>query len=89
MDITPRDPRPTTPDTVPPPSPKVQEALDARDALARALSHAGIELPAMDIRTPWVDVREGEPRYALVQLGVCSAPVAHALADVIRLGAVR
>ncbi|MEU6118079.1 hypothetical protein ABZ840_26470 [Streptomyces sp. NPDC047117] len=64
---------------------KVREALEARDALAAALRQAGIQLPAMDIRTPWA----GEARYALVQLGVCSAPVALALADVIRNGAAR
>jgi hypothetical protein len=66
--------------------PKVQEALDARDALASALSRAGIQLPAMDIRTPWVDDREDDARYALVHLGVCSAPVALMLADVILKG---
>lgn len=43
----------------------------------------------MDIRTPWVDDREGEARYALVHLGVCSAPVAHALATVIMNGIAR
>lgn len=75
--------------TSPPPSAKVQEALDARDALAAALTKAGIQLPAMDIRTPWLDVREDEPPYALVQLGVCAAPVAHALAEVITKGAAR
>ncbi|MGA5554613.1 hypothetical protein [Streptomyces lavendulocolor] len=66
--------------------PKVQEALDARDALAAALTQAGIQLPAMDIRTPWLDDREAEASYALVNLGVCSAPVAHALATVIMNG---
>ncbi|MFF4750431.1 hypothetical protein ACWD5R_38825 [Streptomyces sp. NPDC002514] len=66
--------------------PKVQEALDARDTLASALSRAGIQLPAMDIRTPWADDREGEARYALVHLGVCSAPVALMIADVILRG---
>ncbi|MEU2577752.1 hypothetical protein ACIP3B_33995 [Streptomyces anulatus] len=96
---------------------KVQEALDARDALATALSRAGIQLPAMDVRTPWADAvgedgtpspygddggsgsgenasdhtqsaaeRSGEIRYALVHLGVCSAPVAHALATAITNG---
>ncbi|MFK0118978.1 hypothetical protein [Streptomyces sp. NPDC090994] len=65
---------------------KIQEAVDARDALAAALSRAGLQLPAMDIRTPWADDREGEARYALVHLGVCSAPVAHLLADVILKG---
>ncbi|MER6528323.1 hypothetical protein [Streptomyces sp. NPDC001508] len=66
--------------------PKIQEALDARDALAAALSRAGIQLPAMDVRTPWADEREGEARYALVHLGVCSAPVALMIADVILRG---
>lgn len=65
---------------------KVQEALDARDALAAALTRAGIQLPAMDIRTLWLDGREAEAPYALVNLGVCSAPVAHALAAVIMNG---
>ncbi|MFE1403475.1 hypothetical protein ACFW5D_07335 [Streptomyces sp. NPDC058770] len=64
----------------------MQEALDARDALATALRRAGIQLPAMDIRTPWADDREGEARYALVHLGVCSAPVALMLAEVITRG---
>ncbi|MFJ8844651.1 hypothetical protein ACIRFF_17305 [Streptomyces cyaneofuscatus] len=93
---------------------KVQEALDARDALAAALSRAGIQLPAMDVRTPWADAvhedgtpspygsgenandhtqptaeRSGEIRYALVHLGVCSAPVAHALATAITNGLAR
>ncbi|GGT21583.1 hypothetical protein GCM10010254_47660 [Streptomyces chromofuscus] len=40
----------------------------------------------MDIRTPWADDREGEARYALVHLGVCSAPVAPMLAEVILKG---
>ncbi|MER6158619.1 hypothetical protein ABT147_24215 [Streptomyces sp. NPDC001868] len=73
-----------------PHTPKTQEALDARDALAAALTQAGIQLPAMDIRTPWADDRKddhnGEAPYALVHLGVCSAPVAHLLADVITKG---
>ncbi|OQD53923.1 hypothetical protein BM536_027330 [Streptomyces phaeoluteigriseus] len=75
-----------------PPAPrtaKVQEALAARDALATALSRAGIQLPAMDIRTPWADDREAEAQYALVHLGVCSAPVALMLADVITKGIAR
>ncbi|MGW1541461.1 hypothetical protein ACWCPM_14710 [Streptomyces sp. NPDC002309] len=67
--------------------PKIQEALDARDALASALSLAGVQLPAMDVRTPWADDRESEARHALVHLGVCSAPVALMLADVILKGA--
>ncbi|MER8231476.1 hypothetical protein [Streptomyces sp. NPDC094049] len=78
-----------TPDGPDTPSAKIQEALDARDALAAALSRAGVQLPAMDIRTPWLDDREGEARYALVHLGVCSAPVAHALATVILNGLAR
>ncbi|XIE80595.1 hypothetical protein AB6O49_27085 [Streptomyces sp. SBR177] len=40
----------------------------------------------MDIRTPWLDDREAEASYALVHLGICSAPVAHALAAVITNG---
>ncbi|MFJ2391508.1 hypothetical protein ACIOTI_02000 [Streptomyces sp. NPDC087843] len=67
-----------------PRTPKLQEALDARDALASALSRAGVQLPAMDVRTPWVD--DDEVRYALVHLGVCSAPVALMLADAILRG---
>nr|WP_030542884.1 hypothetical protein [Streptomyces albus] len=105
-------------------APKLQEALAARDALAVALTDAGIQLPAMDVRTPWGDAlpddaddadgsaepsrtrRTGEApakpapdddayripesaRYALVHLGVCSAPVALALAAVIARGAAR
>lgn len=82
-------------------TPKVQEALEARDALATALSLAGIQLPVMDVRTPWQDTESGEggderdggpgsaARYALIHLGVCSAPVAHALAAVIAKGAGR
>ncbi|MFJ8967362.1 hypothetical protein [Streptomyces sp. wa1064] len=72
---------------------KIQEAVDARDTLATALSGAGIQLPAMDVRTPWRDAEgDGSARpsgYALVHLGVCSAPVAHALAAVIRNGTTR
>ncbi|MEV6177601.1 hypothetical protein [Streptomyces sp. NPDC052015] len=93
MTPTPRHPdhataigHPAVADSPPPTAPKVQEALDARDALASALSRAGIQLPAMDIRTPWVDDREDDARYALVHLGVCSAPVALMLADVILKG---
>ncbi|NJQ01258.1 hypothetical protein [Streptomyces zingiberis] len=136
-------------------APKLREALAARDALAAALTSAGIQLPAMDIRTPWGDAlpddapdqprteeadtpaprapgetegpgtsgtatttvpatRTGTPgtapgtgmnetatpdgaahrtpdsaRYALVHLGVCSAPVAQELAAVIARGAIR
>ncbi|GAA1325068.1 hypothetical protein GCM10009647_061240 [Streptomyces sanglieri] len=81
--------RPDSSTTTDAASPKIKEALDARDALAAALTQAGVQLPAMDIRTPWVDDREGEARYALVHLGVCSAPVAHALATVIMNGIAR
>ncbi|MEU6813132.1 hypothetical protein ABZ920_29955 [Streptomyces sp. NPDC046831] len=85
--------------------PHLQEAAAARDALAAALTRAGIQLPAMDVRTPWADTASGRPshhdrsaheaaehartRYALVHLGVCSAPVALALAAVIARGAAR
>jgi hypothetical protein len=93
MPPTPRHPDHTTaidhaavPDNSPPTGPKIQEAVAARDALATALTRAGIQLPSMDIRTPWADEREGEARYALVHLGVCSAPVALVLADVILKG---
>lgn len=73
---------------------KIQETLAARDALAAALTRAGIQLPAMDVRTPWQDMIDGDydcaagpaARYALVHLGVCSAPVAFALAAVIIRG---
>ncbi|WP_406384526.1 hypothetical protein [Streptomyces sp. NBC_01618] len=85
---------------------RTTEALEARDALAAALSQAGIQLPAMDVRTPWADTihphgpatahaeeheaeRTREVRYALIHLGICSAPVALALAAVIRNGAAR
>ncbi|WP_405548383.1 hypothetical protein OG215_06795 [Streptomyces globisporus] len=81
--------RPDSSPTTDAASPKIKEALDARDALAAALRQAGVQLPAMDIRTPWIDEREGEVRYALVHLGVCSAPVAHALATVIMNGIAR
>ncbi|MET9388647.1 hypothetical protein ABZY09_48835 [Streptomyces sp. NPDC002928] len=90
----------------PNPAPKLQEATAARDALAAALTRAGIQLPAMDVRTPWNEpvpdnaehARDIAPdggttppsaRYALVHLGVCSAPVALALATVIARGAAR
>jgi hypothetical protein len=93
MPPTPRHPDPAraidhvaVPDSPPPTGPKIQETVDARDALASALSRVGIQLPAMDIRTPWADEHEGEARYALVHLGVCSAPVALTLADVILKG---
>ena len=77
-------------------APQLQEAVAAREALAAALPRAGIQLPAMDVRTPWGDPFPGgsedpaegsRARYALVHLGVCSAPVALALADVIAKGA--
>ncbi|MFH8973755.1 hypothetical protein [Streptomyces sp. NPDC017890] len=93
MTSTPRHPdhttavdHPAVADSPPPTAPKVQEALDARDALASALTRAGIQLPAMDIRTPWVEDRGDDAQYALVHLGVCSAPVALILADVILKG---
>ncbi|MGW3730003.1 hypothetical protein [Streptomyces sp. NPDC000851] len=92
-------PNPTTPGTREL-TPKLQEATAARNALAAALTQAGIQLPAMDVRTPWSDplpddtegTAEGtrtpaSARYALVHLGVCSAPVALALATVIAKGA--
>ncbi|SER76097.1 hypothetical protein [Streptomyces qinglanensis] len=83
---------------------KIREAVAARDALAEALTRAGIQLPAMDVRTPWRDASAGNDdgggerdmpdsaraaRYALVHLGVCSASVAFALAAVIARGAGR
>ncbi|WP_324605399.1 hypothetical protein [Streptomyces sp. NRRL S-15] len=49
----------------------------------------------MDIRTPWPEPNSGRgdgeedgrsQRYALVHLGICSAPVALALAVVVRYG---
>ncbi|WP_415852407.1 MULTISPECIES: hypothetical protein [Streptomyces] len=54
----------------------------------------------MDVRTPWRDAVEDADggreddhghaaRYALVHLGVCSAPVAFALAAVVARGAGR
>ncbi|MFK0220173.1 hypothetical protein ACIQWN_18505 [Streptomyces vinaceus] len=84
--------------TPPPPSAKIKEAMAARDALATALTRAGIQIPAMDVRAPWPDdgdgpehtsARAAETRYALVHLGVVSAPVAHALAEVITNGVAR
>ncbi|WP_406144386.1 hypothetical protein [Streptomyces sp. NBC_01012] len=73
------------------PAAKIQEAVSARDDLADALTGAGIQLPAMDVRTPWPETDSDgsarQARYALVHLGICSAPVAHALATVIRRGA--
>ncbi|ARF56273.1 hypothetical protein [Streptomyces gilvosporeus] len=64
--------------------PKICEAEAARDALAAALRKAGIQFPAMDV-TP--DGIGRPPRYGLVNLGEVSAPVVHALADVIAKGA--
>ncbi|MFG2879406.1 hypothetical protein ACGFYU_31120 [Streptomyces sp. NPDC048337] len=85
-----------------PPTAKIKEAFAARDALAAALTRAGIQIPAMDVRTPWPDddnsdgdgqehssTSAAETRYALVHLGVVSAPVAHALAEVIAKGLTR
>ncbi|MEU9114672.1 hypothetical protein AB0D04_23490 [Streptomyces sp. NPDC048483] len=63
---------------------KIREAEAARDALAAALRKAGIQFPAMDIAP------EGAgrpPRYGFVNLGQVSAPVVHALAEVIVKGA--
>jgi hypothetical protein len=68
---------------------KLREATQARDALATALLRAGIQLPAMDLRTVWEGEDEDKARYGLVLLGVCSAPVAHLLAAVITKGADR
>ncbi|GGK13556.1 hypothetical protein GCM10011583_51930 [Streptomyces camponoticapitis] len=72
---------------------KIQEAVDARDVPAAALTSVGIQLPAMDVRTPWPVTDDSDAgqatRYALVHLGVCSAPVALALAAVIVEGAGR
>lgn len=72
---------------------KIQEAVEARDALAAALTGAGIQLPAMDVRTPWPVTDDSDAgrdtRYALIHLGACSAPVALALAAVIVDGAGR
>lgn len=44
-----------------PSSSKIQEALEARDALAAALGGAGIQLPAMDVRTPGRTTGGGTP----------------------------
>jgi hypothetical protein len=88
MTPSPQRPRTATA-TRPLPTPKIQEALDARDALASALTQAGIQLPAMDVRSPWPEDRESEAGYALVHLGLCSAPVALLLADVILRGTAR
>ncbi|MEV0373828.1 hypothetical protein AB0I10_29170 [Streptomyces sp. NPDC050636] len=65
-------------------SSKIREAEVARDALAAALRKAGIQFPAMDI-TP--GGFERPPKYGFVNLGQVSAPVVHALADVITKGA--
>lgn len=96
-------PRHTTGDrtTTPASAAKIREAVEARDVLAAALTRAGIQLPAMDVRTPWQEVINGDgsvdhetesgrsARYALVHLGACSAPIAIALAAVIAEGASR
>ncbi|MEU7079322.1 hypothetical protein ABZ938_16255 [Streptomyces sp. NPDC046409] len=93
--MTPSQQKPLLPRRTPraqdPATAKIQEAVAARDDLAAALSGAGVQLPVLDVRTPWPET-DGEDssrpaRYALVHLGVCSAPVAHALAAVIRKGA--
>ncbi|WWM27678.1 hypothetical protein QBW33_28725 [Streptomyces sp. B21-104] len=93
--MTPQQRKPALPRRTPraedPATAKIQEAVAARDDLAAALSGAGVQLPVLDVRTPWPET-DGEDssrpaRYALVHLGVCSAPVAHALAAVIRKGA--
>ncbi|MFB6613188.1 hypothetical protein ACFCV9_02990 [Streptomyces sp. NPDC056367] len=65
---------------------RAREAELARDELAAALRRAGIQFPAMDVRTP---LGADEAGYALVQLGACSAPVARELAAVIARGAAR
>jgi hypothetical protein len=63
---------------------------EKRDVMAAtSRSFLGIQLPAMDLRTYWAedsgDGKDGS-RYALIYLGVCSAPVAHALAEAITKG---
>ena len=65
---------------------KLKEAQEAREALAEALSRAGIQLPAMDVGVP---IGAGESAYAFVDLGACAAPVARQLASVIAKGAGR
>ncbi|MFJ8764805.1 hypothetical protein [Streptomyces clavifer] len=89
--MTPTPQKPPLPRRTPRATVRIKEAVDARDALAAALTGAGIQLPAMDVRTPWPETDGDDSarpnRYALVHLGVCSAPVAHALAAVIRKGA--
>ncbi|MFI6725502.1 hypothetical protein [Streptomyces atratus] len=65
---------------------KINEAEEARDALGAALRRAGIQLPALDVRSV---PRNGASGYSLVTLGECSAPVACALAAVIEKGAAR
>ena len=59
---------------------KFEEAKQARDALCAALRRAGVQLPAMDVRSPF---RVDGGGYALVNLGECAAPVALLLAAVI------
>ncbi|MCH0542352.1 hypothetical protein I3F58_22925 [Streptomyces sp. MUM 203J] len=63
---------------------KFKEVMDARLALASALRKAGIQLPALDIR---VTGRADDPGYGVVELGICAAPVAQQLAEVITRGA--
>jgi hypothetical protein len=65
---------------------KLKEAQEAHEALAEALTLAGIQLPAMDVGVP---IGAGEAAYALVSLGECAAPVARQLASVIAKGAGR
>ncbi|MFF0075929.1 hypothetical protein [Streptomyces sp. NPDC005494] len=92
--MTPPQQKPPLPRRTPraehPASAKIQEAMAARDGLAAALRAAGVQLPVLDVRTPWPDTDGADAarpaRYALVHLGVCSAPVAHAIAAVIRKG---
>ncbi|MEU6171727.1 hypothetical protein ABZ832_07350 [Streptantibioticus parmotrematis] len=64
---------------------RIREAVEAKEVLAEALRGAGISLPALGVRTP-SSVEEDRARYALVHLGVCAAPVARALAEVIAKG---
>lgn len=64
---------------------RTTEADTARDTLAAALTRAGIQLPAMDVRSV---LRSADgTSYALLDLGVCSPPVALALAEVVARGA--
>ncbi|MFI6692084.1 hypothetical protein ACIBLA_10005 [Streptomyces sp. NPDC050433] len=97
-----RTPQATAPDRAPdtliPPDgliapDKIKETVEARDALAAALTTAGIQLPSLDVRTPWPITDDSDAgratRHALIHLGVSSAPVALALAAVIVDGAGR